>query len=242
MNRRGRANARGGEDGQGHYQPAVWRAQFDAALDTEWGVDAYRLKELRSDVQTGTIAAVMAGQYPVGDTMVTLPQEEMNKGIQGTHAFGEPPGDPAAEGGRWPVLGTFGGTHIEVKNQDCLLVAGDLYERDPGSHIGVLNMANGRRPGGGWLSGCGAHEENLHRRTNLCEHLHEGFRRADVEGPVHPLQYPLPEFGGVFSPSVVVFRGAEACGYPFLPEPFPISVLSVAAHYHCIFLISTIKS
>ena len=165
MSRRWRANARGDADGPGRFQPAEWRAQFDAALNAEWGVDARRLKELRSEVQTGTIEAVMAATYPVCDTVVTLPQDEMNKGIQGSHVFGEFSGPEAERGGVQAGLGPFGGTRIEVKNQDCLLAAADLYEQDPGGHIGVLNMANGHTPGGGWLRGCGAREEILHRRT-----------------------------------------------------------------------------
>ena len=38
------------------------------------------------------------------------------------------------------------------------------------------------------------------------------------------------EWGCVFSPDVCVFRGPESAGYPFLPAPFFVSVLTAAAY------------
>merc|ERR1711933_479903 len=90
----------------------------------------------------------------------------------------------------------------------------------------VLNMANQYTPGGGWKTGAGAQEENLHRRTNLCDHL-SNFRNI-LPRPM--VMYPLPEFGGVFSPNVCVFRGSEQAGYPFLREPRLLSILTAAAY------------
>ena len=107
-----------------------------------------------------------------------------------------------------------------------------MWREAPGSHVAVLNMASAYTPGGGWLHGSGAQEENLHRRTTLCEHLHGArYRRAGIQGPRPEVRYPLPEFGGVFSPSVIVLRGCEADGYPFLVHPWPVSVLTVAAYH-----------
>ncbi len=110
---------------------------------------------------------------------------------------------------------------------DCLEAARELLDTVPGDcRVAVLNMANAYRPGGGWLHGAGAQEENLHRRSNLSDHL-SNYREA-VLG--HKLQYPLGEWGCVFSPDVCVFRGHESAGYPFLSAPFFVSVLTAAAY------------
>jgi len=115
-------------------------------------------------------------------------------------------------------------TDIRVLNMDCLEAAKRLIDLD--GSAALLNMASATNPGGGWLGGAGAQEENLHRRSNLSDFL-SNHRRA-VSG--HNVRYPLGEFGCIFSPDVCVFRGAEADGYPFLPHPFFVSVLSVAAY------------
>lgn len=145
-----------------------------------------------------------------------LPWRELQFGVGRTHTFKDAwagkPNDLHVGGPR-----DFGKTIVEVREQDCLLVAWDLWDKDRKSHVAVLNMAAGGHRGGGWKKGCGAQEENLHRRTNLYQHLEKA-------------EYPLQEYGGVFSPGVYVFRGDEASGYPFLEVPWSVSVLSVAAY------------
>ena len=112
---------------------------------------------------------------------------------------------------------------VVVVDGDTLGVARHLLLRGF-SHVSVLNMASATRPGGGVWGGSAAQEESLCRRSNLWAFL-EGMRREEV--------YPLPENGGLVSPGVTVFRGAESQGYPFLPEPFNVSVISAAAeHLH----------
>ena len=41
----------------------------------------------------------------------------------------------------------------------------------------------------------------------------------------------MPVHGGIFSPGVCCFRGPEEHGYPFLEQPFYVSVISVSAVY-----------
>ena len=56
-------------------------------------------------------------------------------------------------------------TIVEVKNIDCLYAGVELKEQ--GYNPAVLNMASRRNPGGGVVTGAGAQEETLFRRTNL---------------------------------------------------------------------------
>ncbi|CAF0918144.1 unnamed protein product [Adineta ricciae] len=117
---------------------------------------------------------------------------------------------------------------IFVVNGDCLDVALCFKTRFPHSNPVVLNMASKNKPGGGWKNGAGAQEENLHRRTNLCQCLEDPYHEFDS---VRSENYYVPEFGGMYSPGVSVFRGSETNGYPFFPDgPKYLSFISCAAY------------
>lgn len=82
-------------------------------------------------------------------------------------------------------------------------------------------MANAHHGGGGWLRGALAQEESLCYRSSLSFTLKKRF-------------YPIPEAGGIYSPSVVVMRENLAQGHKLLdlatPTSLPIvSVVNVAA-------------
>ena len=85
----------------------------------------------------------------------------------------------------------------------------------------ILNMANAYRSGGGWLHGALAQEEALCYRSSLSFTL-------------KTRHYPIPEAGGIYSPTVLVIRENMASGHDLLdlskPEDLPVvSVVSVAA-------------
>lgn len=109
---------------------------------------------------------------------------------------------------------------VEVLERDCLLACKDLV--DQGFRPALLDMAEQDSPGGGYLDGCGAQEENLFRRSNCMLFL-------DVDTPGRDWDYPIPDNGGFFVPGVTVIRGAEKDGYPLLEKPFTIDVICVAA-------------
>ena len=77
-------------------------------------------------------------------------------------------------------------------------------------------MANPRVPGGGYKKGKGAQEENLYRRS-------DAFRYTDMR------LYPIEDDECLIHPDVTILRGAEAQGYPWLEQPFPVTVISCAA-------------
>ncbi|CAG8725544.1 7612_t:CDS:2, partial [Scutellospora calospora] len=70
-----------------------------------------------------------------------------------------------------------------------------------------------------YMSGAGAQEENLFRRTNLFEY-HE---------PKKNEWYPIPEFGGIYCPNATVIRSSEADQYSFLEVPETMSFVAVSA-------------
>jgi uncharacterized protein (TIGR02452 family) len=113
------------------------------------------------------------------------------------------------------------GCKIRVIDQDSFDAAIELTASGS-SRVAVLNLASERTPGGGWLSGSLAQEECLCYRSSLHLSLDKSL-------------YPLPAESGVYSPDVVIIRGAFGQGHELLvpktqPTDLPIvSVISVAA-------------
>ena len=126
---------------------------------------------------------------------------------------------------------------ISVVNRDCVVAAQSLLQE--GLHPALLNMASLHHPGGGVIDGSGAQEESLCRRSGLAVSLYQfslpGGRHGDLAEMVGVRRrsgqsYPMDErFGGIYSPDVYFFRDTEDTGYALLDEPFPLSVISVAA-------------
>ncbi|KAJ5374896.1 hypothetical protein N7517_006902 [Penicillium concentricum] len=112
------------------------------------------------------------------------------------------------------------------------VVPGDTYDQaldmqDAGNTsdfmpVCVLNFANAFHPGGGWLSGSRAQEEQLCYRSTLIESLHSHF-------------YPMTDLECLYSPKVIVFRESVEKGYTFMSEDDElhlnpaVSVISMAA-------------
>lgn len=120
-------------------------------------------------------------------------------------------------------------TRTYVMEGDCLETARKLSEQ--GLNPAVLNMANRQHPGGGVLGGARAQEESIFRRSNLFRSLYQYFPYASYFGVEQKtIAYPLDRnFGGIYTPDVVVFRDTEGTGCRLLEEPYRTSVITVAA-------------
>lgn len=115
-------------------------------------------------------------------------------------------------------------TVVEVVCKDSFVAAKDL------ENPLVLNMASYFCPGGGVHSGAKAQEEDLCRRSNLLQSLYS-FHESTYEifGNRKPVtyKYPIPKYGGIYTPGVTVFRADT--GYGYLKDPYKCSVVSVSA-------------
>ena len=111
---------------------------------------------------------------------------------------------------------------VRVVAIDSLDAAYNLYKSGV-EDIVVLNMANAEHPGGGYLSGAGAQEEALCRRSSLY---------AALSG--NHTFYPIPPHGAIYSPDVLVIRKSdkEACEPLGQEERWWTSVVSAAAIFH----------
>ncbi|MCJ1433952.1 hypothetical protein MMC27_003317 [Xylographa pallens] len=111
---------------------------------------------------------------------------------------------------------------IRVLNADtldtALTVSSSTHDRNP---VLILNMANAKHGGGGWLKGALAQEEALCYRSSLSFTLKRRY-------------YPLGDRDAIYSSRVVVIRDNLSRGHGLLdlsqPQRLPIvSVVSVAA-------------
>ncbi len=135
----------------------------------------------------------------------------------------------AANLARWRATSRPPDRRISVSPEDWGVVAARVV-REHGAPCAVLNMANAYVPGGGYVEGCPAQEENLFRRTDCHFSLAPGLERypaattALLEGREGRVYLDLG------APRVCV-RGPEELGYPWLPERevFPFFELRAAA-------------
>lgn len=123
---------------------------------------------------------------------------------------------------------------VEYPNETTVVrvLAGDTYDRalemqDAGGTsdhmpVCVVNFANAEKPGGGWLNGARAQEEQLCYRSTLIDTLDPRF-------------YPMEDLECLYSPNVIVFRNNVDNEYSFMSADDElhlnptVSVVSMAA-------------
>lgn len=180
----------------------------------------YQVKELRAKEFRNTVEVVSQGYYVTENgNRFEFPDDSgmMCSTVFYNHEISkadEPVGDEQ--------------TIVEVQNIDCLYAGVQLKEQ--GYTPAVLNMASRRNPGGGVVTGAGAQEETLFRRTNLFRSLYQFAPYAEQYGiRLSRHQYPLDRnFGGVYTPDAIYFRESEQKGYALLDKPVSLSFFTVA--------------
>lgn len=178
-------------------------------------------KEERVAVYANTMAIVRKGKYvsPKGKEVTITDTDKM---LEGTKFYGKKAIVDYDAIPRYP-------TEIMVVDNDCLYEAKHLI--DNGFNPCVLNMASFHKPGGGVVEGSSAQEENIFRRTNIFQSLYQFHSIGENYGiKQREERYPLDyNFGGIYTPSVTVFKGSDDVDYMPLEEPFKIAVVSVSA-------------
>jgi len=163
---------------------------------------------------------------------VNIPQQKLIDAIRGTEKY-------CVASQQLLTASSIAKCHhpkVHVVCKDCLVAAIGLQRE--GLNPAVLNMANANTPGGGYKTGAAAQEENLFRRTALFLCLDESQSPilAAAQQSINSTLYPLAELEGIYSPEVLVLRGEEKDGYPYIdPESTAtglpaVSFLTVAAY------------
>ena len=204
------------------WDAAAWQRVFEEQLAKQ---NYQGTKALRVLVMRNTLLAISERQYVDGSgrptelnlTQMLRPAIETIRHIPGHNLS---PIAAQAGGGSSPIV-------AKVVSTDCVEVGLSMQEQ--GLNPAVLNMANAIHAGGGYLSGAGAQEENLCRRSVYClaleapDHLHALIRQRKTD------HYPLGDAEGLYTPDVLVLRRSEDAGYAWLPEPRRLSFVAVAA-------------
>src|SRR6266571_8583623 len=111
---------------------------------------------------------------------------------------------------------------FEVTAETSLQAARRLTSEGRGA-VGVLNFASATRPGGGYLTGATAQEEDLCR----CSSLYRCLLQVDDYYPAHRTDGdPFYSHRVIYSPAVPVFRDHANV---LLPRPYPVTFLSCPA-------------
>jgi uncharacterized protein (TIGR02452 family) len=123
-----------------------------------------------------------------------------------------------------PVEYTAAGhrTRFEVTAEGSLQGAGRLH-REGGERIAVLNFASARNPGGGYLGGARAQEEDLCRNSLLFPCL---LQAPDYYAAHRASPDLLYSHRVIWSPDVPVHRGDDG---RLLAAPYPVSFLTSPA-------------
>eukprot|EP01080_Neovahlkampfia_damariscottae_P005020 gene5020-8618_t len=172
-------------------------------------------RAMRIMIQIGTIEACLRGKYylPNGEN-VHLNLKNMLKSVKSTKMYNY----------KTTKFKSHSGSHktkIMVIEGDCLESGIWLKEKKKLNPI-VLIMASSNHPGGGYLKGAGAQEENLFRRTNLFQCTEDPYQLFQKKS----WDYPLPEYGGLYIQNATAFRHSEKKGYKFMKTPQEISFVA----------------
>ncbi|MBL1076586.1 TIGR02452 family protein [Nocardia sp. 2] len=156
-----------------------------------------------------------AGGYttPGGDHVAL--EAALAAAVRGTVSYA--PGDAVSIAPTGPLRRA-----AEVTGEGSIAAARRLHD-DGGKAVAVLNFASARNPGGGYLRGARAQEEDLCRSALLYRCLLRAPDYYAAHRESSDLRY---SHRVIFSPDVPVIRNER---YELLAEPFPVSFLTSPA-------------
>lgn len=129
-----------------------------------------------------------------------------------------------------PRAARFDKTEFSISPWNCVKVAATLASYAENS-VYVLNFANDDHAGGGYLRRFGSQEEELFRCTDLpwiLDHATHGVQPENF----YPIHTVAGNEGGLYSPSVPIYRRGLEAEYEMLDQEYKIGVGTFAACEH----------
>jgi len=196
----------------------------DAGIKVAYGSRAKR-DERRATAEE-TLELLKRGTYSCAGADGAWVEVDISSSIaqslEGTFTMGATEEVPAI----WPRVG-LGKTQIDLHDSDTLDAAGRLVSA--GLSVVALNFASAKHPGGGWLGGSEAQEENVARRSSLYTSLtcasaqpfYNEMRAVMKDGNDGMYSNAL-----VYSPHVVAIRDGDE---RLTPSPFTAAFITSPA-------------
>jgi uncharacterized protein (TIGR02452 family) len=175
------------------------------------------------NVARETLSIVDGGTYATPSGVTVDVRGRIDTAVRGTVLY--TPADLAALTARRGDVRTIGhaATRIDVTPETTAAAARRLWKTEERDLIAALNFASARHPGGGFLGGARAQEEDLARCSALYACLltqpryYEANRAHDT---------PLYTDHVIYAPDVPFFRDDD---YELLDEPFLVSIVTAPA-------------
>jgi uncharacterized protein (TIGR02452 family) len=167
-----------------------------------------------------TRAAVEQGFYVLGDGTRVDISPLLRAACDGTTLFRP---DQLQGLSRTQAAAPGGPPRIEVTGESTLDAGRRLVEREKIDDVAVLNFASARNPGGGWLGGARAQEEDLAVSSALVACLMKAPAYYEANRKLDSLVYTDHL---IYSPRVPFFRHEDGS---FMASPFPLSVITAPA-------------
>ncbi len=177
-----------------------------------------RLKQIAEE----TVAALERGNYHAPSGNVVDFKSELKNCVEGTQCYKS----EVLVGIRDQVLATEAiadQTEFELVNETTLQGSARIVESKKYQHIGVLNFASAKHPGGGFLGGAKAQEESLARSSGL---YHSLLRCSGYYSFHRQLKTCLYSDWMIFSPDCPVLRIDRG---DWLEVPFVVSFITSPA-------------
>lgn len=183
----------------------------------------FQKKQMRKEIYAQTERAIQHGCYlSPSNRTINIDPSTIRYMQNNTRVYQQPPLNANRP---------YSYTEIVVGNKDTIVFAEELMRE--GLNPAILNLANPTYFGGGYREGCGAQEESLARRSALIQSL-DPNQNQHLRSQLPGGQYQIPEFGGIYSKNVPVFREPLNDGFRFKESINPISMIS-AWGYDCRF-------
>lgn len=173
----------------------------------------------RKAVARQTLEILKRGTYEQGGRIVDI-RAAHRRSVEGSRLFTPQEGERilrAYEGRQAKQIPTWG--YKNCSTVDAVLE----FARRGDQHIGVLNFASAKNPGGGFINGAMAQEESLAASGGLYETLTKNEGYYQVNRACQSMMYTNH---AIYSPDVVFFRDGR---FELLEEPVTASVLTLPA-------------